>query len=356
MFWDKESLPEADSVSGCDLHAPTQPAALADVLQAAPRLLQMLFPDTKARLAATSRQLQCLVHDHVTSITITQLRHNDTQSQVEELQLLVSGRWPCLQRLKIEHRKKLDTEVIRQRSQALPNKTASLDLSMNFLAVDAMSQLVLGKWPALKHLDLSHNNLDTDAIALLTQADWQLEVLQLCDNRIDVEAVKLLTTAQWPLRQLDLGHNKLDDSALSHLCSGRWPELQTLVLTRNYLHANAQFCQTDWPNLVSVNLSNCLLFKADIAGLREAHWPNLLTLNLSYNVLDEVSMTHMVKGIWPELKCVYLVNSFLNDAAIKVLSRNCWHKLEYLGLHLNPFLMRSAASLLSSEQRRIAVF
>lgn len=149
-----------------------------------------------------------------------------------------------------------------------------------------------------------------------------------------------MTTDQWPLRQLDLGHTRLDSTALSHFCSGRWPDLQTLVLAGNYLHATAQLCQTSWPHLVSLNLSNCLLFGADIAGLCEAHWPSLLTLDLSYNVLDEVSMTYMVKGIrfWPELKCLCLVNSFLNDAAIKVLSHNCWHKLEHLGLQLNPYL------------------
>ena len=183
---------------------------------------------------------------------------------------------------------------------------------MKFSGVNAMSQLVLGKWPALRCLDLSHNGLDTAAtgrsqwaISLLTQADWPLENLQLSDNRIDAEAVKILTTAQWPLRHLDLGHNQLDSSALSHLCSGRWPDLQTLVLAKNVLgacvHATAPLCQTDWLHVVSVDLSECLLITADIAGLCKAHWPNLSLLDLSCNVLDEASMTHLVKSNWPEL-------------------------------------------------------
>lgn len=303
-------------------------------------------------MSATSRQLRCLVHDQVTSITIVQYRERDTQYQFEHLQLLVSGRWPCLQCLKIEYREKPDTQAIRQL-----NKTASLDLSINLLGVEAMSQLVLGNWPALKHLELSHNKLDTTAIALLAQADWPLEVLQLGDNRIDVEAVKILTAAQWPLRQLDLGQYWLDGGALLHLCSGRWPDLQTLVLARNCLgarvHPTAQLCQTDWQHLVSVNLSNCLLFNADI--LLAGALAKAVHLDLSCNGLDEVSMTHVVKSMWPELKCLYLGNNLLNDAAGKVLSHNYWHKLEYLDLQFNVFLTQDAASLLSIEQRRVAV-
>ena len=267
--------------------------------------------------------------------------------------MLVSGRWPCLQRLVFGFRENLDTRDVRQLSKALLCKTANPDLTMKFPGVNAMSQLVLGKWPALRCLD-------TVAISLLTRADWPLENLKLSDNRIDAEAVKILTTAQWPLRHLDLGHNQLHSSALSHLCSGRWPDLQTLVLAKNVLgacvHATAPLCQTDWLHLVSVDLSECLLMKADIAGLCKAHWPNLSLLDLSCNVLDEASMTHLVKSNWPELNSLFLGNNFLNDAAVKVLSHNHWHKLEYLDLQFDIFLTHHAASLLSNEQRRIAVF
>ena len=191
-----------------------QPAALTAVLQAALRLLQLLHPGTKAILSAVSRQLRSLVHDHVTSITIIYQREHDTQCQLEGLSLLVSACWPCRQHLKNEFRGKLDTQAVRQLSKASSNKTVSPDLSMNILEMDAMSQLVLGKWPALKHLDLSYSNFDTAAMALLTQADWSLEELKLSDNRIDEEALRLLTKAQWTLRHLDLRHNELESSAL----------------------------------------------------------------------------------------------------------------------------------------------
>lgn len=46
MFWNKEGQPEAREVVTCNVHASTQPAALTGVLQAVPRLLQLLCPTT----------------------------------------------------------------------------------------------------------------------------------------------------------------------------------------------------------------------------------------------------------------------------------------------------------------------
>ena len=147
---------------------------------------------------------------------------------------------------------------------------------------------------------------------------------------------------------------------MSPLCNGRWPDLQTLVLARNclgaHVHATAQSCQARLATSGVSESERLSSMCSRLAGLCAGHWPSLLTSDLSYNGLDEVSMTHMVKSMWPELKCLYLGNKFLNDAGVKVLSHNYWHKLECLDLRFNVFLMQDAASLLSIEQRRVAVF
>ena len=93
-----------------------------------------------------------------------------------------------------------------------------------------MSQLVAGKWPALKHLDLSNNKLDMGAIAWLVQADWLLEKLCLSNNRIHVKAIQQLVRGHWPrLKQFTVSWCRLDAQADEILAKVRWP-LQRLHL------------------------------------------------------------------------------------------------------------------------------
>lgn len=85
--------------------------------------------------------------------------------------------WPRMRHLKLQPDQwnVLETNAIRQLSKYLWYSLTSLDLSCASLGAGAMSQLVLGKWPGLQRLHLSYDRLDTDAIAWLTQAHWQLE-------------------------------------------------------------------------------------------------------------------------------------------------------------------------------------
>ena len=371
--------------SAYSFKAPAESVALINILQMAPRLLQSLCPKTMATLSSTSRQLRCMVHEHVTSISIIQHNGHGTQYQITELQVLTNGHWPHLQRLNIKYRAKLEMAAIRQLSKASWSSLTSLDLSRNSLSADAISQLVLGQWPALKRLNLSYNRLDTAAIALLTQADWPLEELQLSDNRIGVEAMEeliqgrwpklsqltlrwnnlntrtiaVLAQVQWPLRYLDLGQNRLDANAMTHLGRGRWPNLETLIWAGNCVapaETIGKLCEAAWPHLVSLNLSRVLLSGADIAGLCNTYWPELSALDLASNCLDELSMMFLVKADWPELKHLDLSENFLDDAAVEILSHNSWHNLERLVLQLNDQLTQNAASFLSIEQRCVAVF
>ncbi|KAL3131451.1 hypothetical protein ABBQ38_007760 [Trebouxia sp. C0009 RCD-2024] len=174
--------------------APAEPAALVDMVQIVPRLL---CAETMADLLCTSRQLRCLVHEATNSIAIDG-KGLQTQCQVGEfVQALINGCWPCLQILKIRYWVKA-------------NQDGQLNLSgynqiFSCFGVDAMSQLVAGKWSALKHLDVSDNKLDSAAIACLVQADWPLETLHLSNNVLDLEAMEHLVQGSWPrLKQLTL--------------------------------------------------------------------------------------------------------------------------------------------------------
>lgn len=105
--------------------------------------------------------------------------------------------------------------------------------------VDAMSKLVASNWPALKHLDLSENKLESAAIAPLVQVDRPLETLHPSNNTIDMEAMEHLVQGNWPrLRQLTLNWCRLNVKTVEVLAKVQWP-LQQLDLSHNRLDANA---------------------------------------------------------------------------------------------------------------------
>ena len=159
--------------------SPAATSPFVDVLQTAPRLLQLLSTKALSALASSSRQLRSLIHQHVTSITIIEHNGYGTEFQVTELEILVQTRWPQLQKLNLKYRARLEPGAVAQLAKAQWSTLVSLDLSRNSLGEAAMSQLVAGNWPVLKEINLSHNKLDTAAIAWLIKADWPLESLQL---------------------------------------------------------------------------------------------------------------------------------------------------------------------------------
>lgn len=159
--------------------SPAATSPLIDVLQTAPRLLQLLSTKALSALASSSHQLRSLIHQHVTSITIIEHNGYGTEYQVTELEILVQTHWPQLQKLNLKYRARLEPGAVAQLARAQWSTLVSLDLSRNSLGEAAMSQLVAAKWPVLKEINLSHNKLDTAAIAWLIKADWPLESLEL---------------------------------------------------------------------------------------------------------------------------------------------------------------------------------
>ena len=371
--------------SACKVSAAAEPVALTDTLHMAPTLLPSLYPLTMAPLLSTSRQLRCMIHEHVSSINIGQYKARGTQYQITELQMLTNGNWPHLQRLKIYYRDYLEIAAITQLSTASWSSLTSLDLSENALGADAISQLVLGKWPALKRLNLGSNRLGTAAMAFLAQADWPLEELILAENDIgreamenlthgrwpklahlnlmwnelDAHTIAVLTKVQWPLQHLDLAHNKLDASAMTQLGRARRPDLGTPVGTGSGVASAATIgksCEVAWPQLVSLDLRYSFLRQTEVAGLCTARLPKLSIVDLTGNLLDKVSMMHLIKADWPELKHLDLSDNYLDDVAVEVLSHNRWHKMERLDLVDNDGVTQNAASFLSIEQQRVTVF
>ncbi len=94
-----------------------------------------------------------------------------------------------------------------------------------------MKQLFKKQWRQLRHLSLSWNDLDEAAIMHLVQGDWTGEGTSLIRP-----AMVYLVHGRWPLLQkLDLSHNHLDVEALALLMRGDWPLLETLDLSDNIM-------------------------------------------------------------------------------------------------------------------------
>ena len=183
------------SVDSKTLPSQSTVAPFVDVLQTAPRLLQLLNSKALTALASTSTQLRSLVHEHVTSITVIEHCGYGTEYQVTELQILVQGNWPQLQTLNLKYRARLEPGAVAQLARAHWPNLVSLDLSRNGLGEAAVSQLIAGNWPALKSVNLSHNKLDAAAIAWLIQADWPLESLEL--RSVIIFRVRTLWHCHW---------------------------------------------------------------------------------------------------------------------------------------------------------------
>ena len=150
------------------------PSPFTDVLQTAPRLLQLLDSRGLAALASSSKQLRSLIHAYVTRVSIIEQNGYGTEYQVTELEVFVNGGWTQLQKMNLKFRARLEPAAVAQLSRGSWPHLTTLDLSRNSLGEAAVVELVAGNWPALKTMNLSHNKLGTAALALLSQADWPL--------------------------------------------------------------------------------------------------------------------------------------------------------------------------------------
>ncbi|KAL3161181.1 hypothetical protein ABBQ38_009549 [Trebouxia sp. C0009 RCD-2024] len=358
-------LPETSIVSGSrtqpgSFQAPAQSISLADVLHTVPPLLPAVCSTAMTALLATSSSLRCLVREHVSSIAIT--IDFDTHNQLPELQSLVNGSWPRLQRLSLTSGCGASFEPLIFRDLCSESwiYLARLDLSIHSLQTKAMSQLVSGTWPALKCLNLSHHKLGTAAIAQLA-ADWTLEELQLTGNSIKVEAMTqlvqckwsnlkqlkldrnslgadamaVLAEVRWPLQKLDLGYNDLHETwSMPNLAKGRWPSLTMLVLAGNSIGRPgvAALSQANWPHLESLDLSTCHLAGGDTVDLCRTHWPKLTYLNLANNRLNAAAMVFLVDADWPALRCLSLAGNKMGPIGVKAIRYNYWCNMEDLDL------------------------
>ena len=201
------------------------------------------------------------------------------------------------------------------------------------MGVTAAGHLIKGKWPLLRRLDLSGNQLKTTAIAKLAKAKWPLlERLELSAYPMEPEALAYIVRANWSLKVLNLSSTCQNGGLVSVLVMGNWPLLEVLQLNYNHIGSSgaAILVKGNWPKLKKLGLHMTDLKEKSLKTLVEAsRWPLLESLDLSKNRLG--TLAYSLLGI----------SSFSgpSDPAVVPdwLDGSCWPLLKTVDPHHRGF-------------------
>ena len=164
------------------------------------------------------------------------------------LDILDECQWPMMKSFLFGGLIVSDAGYARLSQQQWPTLKAleMLDIDLSSVGVD---RIVSAKWPRLRKLSLSQSNLDTDSCcAQLASGQWpQLERLCLRGCELQFSGVKELVQGKWPLlKVLDLSYHNLTypDEGLQHLLTSDWPKLECLELNCGAFPLRP--CQYSW--------------------------------------------------------------------------------------------------------------
>jgi len=288
---------------------------LSDIVHSAPRMLEMLDPESLKAVSATCSFLHSCVCQGVTALTLPNYHH---------LRLLKPQRWPSLYVVCINSYD--DTDPV-------CDQEAKSDLHH-----------IGHKWLLLAYMiheglhDTSNNNVEecefTDRLALLfiRPLAEHLDAHGLASGQVHLQAMGRLAkngkaaerrslwvsfTAKaecilaqlakltWPnvvdMVLVNMGHG-VGTNAFLHLSMTSLPSLKTLMIVNNRLGAQ-QLSSANWPCLEALSIKATTGMDATtVQQLAQGKWPLLKTLNLSCSDLDQCAIVHLVQGNWPLLK------------------------------------------------------
>ena len=330
---------------------PTRSAVtLMDVVHAAPRLLEVLPPESLKALSATCSFLHTWTRTRITALTLPTCDH---------LTLLQPQQWPslcvvwitatagtfvsaCLQRVRRDWVVLADT-VSRYTLDAVgktlilvmpaTKHSGSHGLAPCQIHLPAMSQFAKHSKEA-KSKVVSVNLLDKEdgSLRQLSSMAWpHLSVLAIFSDRIGSDAFLNLNPNNLPsLTTFTIRARNFDTQAAVHLAKGLPRVLSSLLLFTNIDAAAAHHLSTaDWPNLVDLRINSPMgmhelhgsqsLDAASVQKLAQGRWPLLEELDLSCNDLDQCAIGHLVQGRWPVLRHLTLDSKCMTAAVCDML-------------------------------------
>ncbi len=173
------------------------------------------------------------------------------------------------------------------------------------------------------------------------------------DHVTSLMRLPYLLSASWPqLRSLNLSDCSLGDEDIVSFSQGNWPLLETLDLSKNGLENNniEQLTCADWPLLHELNLLHNELTTEVILILVQSNW-SFQALYLDQLGFDEdlgiVPCKQMVEAQWVNLRRLHLIDCCLNDDGLSMLLTASWNNLQHLCLDDNH--LESSSMMLLSE-------
>ena len=341
---------------GCSAH-PT--VTLSDIVHAAPRILEMLDPESLKAVSATCAFLHSWVCQGVTALTLPNYHHlrllqtqhwpslyvvcitiyDDTEAvcdeEAESDLHLIAQKWLLLgymthdrlhdtstkkneqcefTRLALlfirPHTKDNDSrwlasgQVHLQAMGPLPKKAAEakcLFVSFTAKAECNLAQLASLTWPDVLDMVLvNRGQLGTGAFLPLSRTSLPaLKTLSIINNRLDAQAVLNLANSCPGIICLQLVSTNMDAAAVQQLSSANWPCLEALCIN----------------DIIATTGMDAIV----VQQLAQGKWPLLRKLDLSCSVLDQCAILHLVEGDWASLKRLKLDRKCMTEAVCELL-------------------------------------
>ena len=334
-----------------------QDVTLADLVRAAPRLLEHLSAASLKSLLGTSSDVRLAVRDHVRV-----LRAIPSYPSEVDVQLLARSSWKRLELLDLGFTH-LDAGSMSHLRKAHLPLLRHLNVAGTVLSARAVKQLSRGHWPRLETLNMGHTiSLVKPAIQYFSNANWPaLRSLHLPSVGLKAGAVANLASLSWSrLQHLDLSFNSMEVEAIAQLAHGNWPQLTSLDMSGNVLTTAAitALCKAAFPRLERLDVQSCELNVDSVPQLLSGQWPRLDSLNVAYNQFWAPPEMVLINGWWqmvevpmttpwPGLKRLNMKQTGLCSVTRAVLQS--WSTLEELCLDWNPLWTGYCADLVHAN-------
>jgi len=323
---------------------------LSDVVQAAPRLLEVLPPESLKALSATCSFLHTWTRTQIKALTLPSSEH---------LTLMQCQQWPslcvvwitatadtfgsaCLQHVRRDWAVPSDMvssstlEPLTDGKRLILIMPATKHLGSHGLApcqlhLPAMSQFAKrSKEAKSKFVLIALLDKEEDTLRQLSSITWpHLLVLAIFNDCIGSDAFLHLKPDNLPsLVSLTIKTYNFDTQAAVHLAKGLPRRLSSLLLFTNIDAAAAHHLSTaNWPHLVILHIKSNVpelpgvqtLDAASVQKLAQGQWPLLKELNLSCNDLDQCAIVHLIQGRWPMLRKLTLDSKCMTEAVCDML-------------------------------------
>ncbi len=329
--------------------------SVMEVVQQAPRLMELLTAECVKALTATCTQFRQEFRDHVTIIKMT---HEQDQA------MLHADKWPSLVMVVISSTVSITEQMSR-------------DLVTSYLSER--------EWATMVRIEVKESADDSigwrsgfkQTVALMVKASHQSS--QDMDIKAYGVALARLAT-EWLAKArfifISLNSEPASMNPFEHVHMGDWPCLDSIICQADYGNAPPVSCfwddsssnlqtfemmqcslavdmiqslVTTCPHLCDLGLTDCKIDAAALACLNQARFSTLDNLSITDTPLAWSSVRSLSSCDLPALQRLTLDNTNLSALAVMHLAQGCWPNLTHLDLFDNQLNVEAVAYLIKGR-------